>query len=361
MRKYYLDNIRWATVVCVAIYHVFLVYSGVVPTMGTPFADVQYQDGILYILYPWFMVLLFIVAGMSSRYYLENHTIKEFIKTRTRKLLVPSTLGVLVFGWVTGYINVKNGGHFDELAQSVPGPVLYLIITASGIGVLWFIQMLWLFSMLLALVRRFETGKLYAFTERTNVIAVILLGIPIWLSGLVLNTPVIVVYRFGIYPVAFFLGYFVFAHEEVIERISKWRFVFIPAAAVLGILYLVLHFGDNYADMPVMGSIPAMAYAWAAILAIFGGFKAWADKTGKVSAFMTKKSWGLYVFHNTAIAGTALLLRTYTSLGALPSYILVTIAAFAGGLALYEIISRIPFLRWCMLGIKKEKKESKNA
>ncbi len=356
MRKYYLDNIRWATIVCVVIYHVFLIYSGVVPSMGTPFAPVQYQDGILYLLYPWFMVLLFIVSGMSSRYYLEKHTIKEFVKSRTRKLLVPSTLGVLLFGWAPGYINVKNGGHLEEMAQTMPFPVLFLIITAAGIGVLWFIQMLWLFSMILAFVRKHEKGKIYEFTEKTGVIALILLVIPVWLSGQVLNTPVIVVYRFGIYPVAFFLGYFVFAHDEVIDRLTKWKYVFIPVAAALGILYLVLHFGDNYADMPVMGSVPAVAFAWAAILAIFSGFKAWGDKTGPVSSFMTSKSWGLYIFHNTAIAAMALFLKLHTSFTALPSYILTMIAGFAGGLAMYEIFSRIPFLRWCLLGIKKEKR-----
>ena len=35
----------------------------------------------------------------------------------------------------------------------------------------------------------------------------------------------------------------------------------------------------------------------------------------------------------------------------------VATAAFAGSYLLYEIMSRIPFLRWCVLGIKKEKKE----
>ena len=355
MRKYYLDNIRWVTIVCVAIYHVFLVYSGVVPTMGTPFSDVQYQDGILYLLYPWFMILLFIVSGMCSRYYLEDHTTGEFIRSRTRKLLVPSTLGVLLFGWAPGYINVRNGGHLEEFAQTVPFPVLFLIVTAAGIGVLWFIQMLWLFSILLVLVRRYEKGRLYAFTEKTNVIVLILLGIPVWLSGQVLNTPVIVVYRFGIYPLAFFLGYFVFAHDEVIDRLSKWKHIFIPVAVALGILYVMLHFGDNYADMPVVGSFSAVAYAWIAILAIFGGFKAWGDKTGRISSFMSSKSWGLYIFHNTAINAMALFLKLYTSFGALPCYILTMTAAFAGGLAMYEIISRIPFLRFCILGIKKER------
>ena len=38
-------------------------------------------------------------------------------------------------------------------------------------------------------------------------------------------------------------------------------------------------------------------------------------------------------------------------------YLLVAIAAFAGSYLLYEIMSRIPFIRWCVLGIKKEKKE----
>ena len=353
MRRHYLDNIRWTTIVVVMIYHVLLIYSAVVPEMGTPFTDVQYQDGIIYFLYPWIMILLFIVAGMSSRYYLENHTIKEFIRSRTHKLLVPSTLGVLIIGFIPGYMNVYHGGGLNDLKASVPGFVLFLICTASGIGVLWFIQELWIFSMILALIRKHEKGKIYEFTKKTNILAVILLVIPVYLSGLILNVPVIVVYRFGIYPLVFFLGYFVFAHDEVIDRISRWKYVLIPVAVILGSVYLYLHFGDNYAEMPVMGSIPAVAYAWAAILAIFGSLKAWFDKKGKISAFMTKKSWGLYIFHNMFIVGAAILLQEKLSLPPLPCYLLTIVAAFFGAIGLYEIISRIPFLRWCILGIKK--------
>lgn len=354
MRRYYLDNIRWITILTVLVYHVFLKYSGVVPGMGRPFAPVQYQDGIMYLLYPWFMILLFIVSGMCSRYYLEDHSIMEFIRSRTRKLLVPSTIGVLIFGYVSGYFNVAYSGGFDDNLLRLPAPIVFLIVTAAGIGVLWFIQMLWLFSMLLALIRHFEKGKLYAFTERTNVIATLLLGIIVWLSGLVLNTPVIVVYRFGVYTVAFFLGYFVFAHDEVIDRISRWKALFIPAAVILGIVYLILHFGDNYADMPVMGSISAMSFAWTAILAILGSAKVWADRTGPVSSFMSKKSWGIYIFHNTVISAVALLLRDHTSISAVPCYLLTFAAALLGALIMNEVISRIPFLRWCILGIKKE-------
>ena len=35
-------------------------------------------------------------------------------------------------------------------------------------------------------------------------------------------------------------------------------------------------------------------------------------------------------------------------------YLLVTVSAFAGSFLLYEIISRIPVLRFCVLGIRKK-------
>ena len=144
MRKPYLDNIRWGTVLLVLVYHVLYVFnaSGVLGGIGG-FYDVQYQDAPLYFVYPWFMVLLFVVAGISSRYALEKQPHKEFISARTRKLLVPSTLGLLVFQWITGYFNMAASGAFAYMG-AVPGPILYLIMAVSGIGPLWFIQMLWL-------------------------------------------------------------------------------------------------------------------------------------------------------------------------------------------------------------------------
>lgn len=40
------------------------------------FREIQYQDGLLYFVYPWFMVLLFLIAGVSARYALEKTTAK---------------------------------------------------------------------------------------------------------------------------------------------------------------------------------------------------------------------------------------------------------------------------------------------
>ncbi|EOS77106.1 hypothetical protein C819_01132 [Lachnospiraceae bacterium 10-1] len=160
MRKYYIDNIRWITIILVVIYHVIYMFNGIATAGVTgPFHEKQYQDSIQYILYPWFMILLFILAGMNSRYYLENHTIKEFVRSRTRKLLVPSTIGLLVFGWIQGYMNMLISDAFHTMPDTIPGFAMYFIMAVSGTGVLWFIQMLWIFSILLALIRKYEKGR----------------------------------------------------------------------------------------------------------------------------------------------------------------------------------------------------------
>jgi len=89
MRKTYLDNIRWITVVIVVIYHVIYMFNGVT-TYGVigPFGGNQPQDTFLYIVYPWFMLLLFVVSGMSARFELEHISTKEFVRKKTRRLLV---------------------------------------------------------------------------------------------------------------------------------------------------------------------------------------------------------------------------------------------------------------------------------
>lgn len=81
MRKLYIDNIRWITVVLVVLYHVIYMFNGI-EIFGVigPFSDVQYQDAFQYIVYPWFMLLLFVISGMSARYELEHRSEKEFIK-----------------------------------------------------------------------------------------------------------------------------------------------------------------------------------------------------------------------------------------------------------------------------------------
>lgn len=358
MRKHYLDNIRWMTVVLVVVYHIFYLFNGIVSAgVVGPFAPVQYQDAVQYLLYPWFMVLLFIVSGMSARYDLDKRSGRAFARSRTRRLLVPSTVALLVFHWMQGYISMELSGAFATMPAELPGPVLYLIMCLSGTGVLWYIQMLWIFSMALLLVRRMEKGRLLERCGRVNwqVWMLLPMGIAMWAAAQVLNTPIIAVYRFGIYGLAFFLGYFVFTQEKLTDCLAHHAVWLGIAAAALGVVYMVTAFGTPYPEAPWVNAPLPMAYMWLACLAIIGGMKRWGDRTCPAADFMRRRCWALYLFHYLPLSACGLVLTRYTALPPVVIYLLCAVSAFAGALVLGEIVSRIPVLRWVVMGIKKER------
>lgn len=222
MRRYaYLDHIRWMTVLLVIVYHVCYLFNGVGIFGGVPNArNLPFLDTISGTVYPWFMVLLFVVAGMCARFALVQQGNRAFLRNRARKLLVPSTLGLFVLHWVTGYLNIRMGGAVD----TIPKPLLYPISVLSGIGPLWFVQLLFLFSAILVLIRKIDRNdRLFRIGEKCPSWLICAFALLIWGAAQVGNMPVITTYRIGIYLTAFLLGYAVFAHEAVMARVERMR------------------------------------------------------------------------------------------------------------------------------------------
>lgn len=360
MRKTYIDNIRWITVVLVVVYHIIFMFNGIVSfSVIGPFKDVQYQDAYQYIVYPWFMLLLFVVSGMSARFSIVKTEAKKFIKQRTIKYLVPSTLGLFVFWWILGYYNMLLGGVLADMGP-LPKPILYFIMALSGVGPLWYIQMLWVFSVLLVLVRKIEKDRLYNKLEKTPIFVVILLVVLIYGAALILNTPVITVYRFGIYGAGFFIGYFVFSHDEVMDRLEKWWHVLSAIAIVCGVAFVIMYWGQNFADATVLETIMCNVYAWFATIAILAVMKKWGNFENSFTRFMKNKSWGIYLFHYLTLIVPAYYLHVYApKLPGIVHYIVTAICAFGGSILLYEIFSRIPIIRYLVCGIKKKKETQK--
>ena len=172
----------------------------------------------------------------------------------------------------------------------------------------------------------------------------------IWLFAQIGNTPVIVVYRFGLYGIMFFLGYFIFSHEEVIEQLKKTWFIFTAASVVLCVFFCVTYFGKNIADAPINRSLLFTTYCWFGSLTILGTSARYLDFENRLTRWMNRHSFGLYVFHYLGISSVALLLGKQRSLPAGWVYLISLIAGFGSGYLLDAAISRIPFMRWAVLG-----------
>ncbi len=365
MRRHWMDNLRWVTVLLVLLYHVFYFYNnkGVFGGIGGFGDGPQYQDVIMYILYPWFMPLLFLLAGVSARYALEKHSGKEWFRSRTRKLLVPGTIGLLVFHWMVGYFNTAVAARSGAL-DGMPGVAKYIMWAFSGTGPLWFIQDLWLFSLLLLLIRKLDPrNRFYEGCGKMGIVPIILLGLLFWLGEQTLiREPrpesldgLYNLYKPLFYLIPFLLGYFVFAHDAVQEKLAKAWVPLMGCAVVAGTVLVATTFGQDNTTPQYLGSPLNCLYGWLMCLAMMAWFKARFDRTGAFAGYMTRSSYGLYIVHYLVIASLGYMMKTYTQLPPVAMYVILAVAVLTLSPLLYEVIRRIPLVRWCVLGEKRQK------
>ena len=366
MRKHWMDNLRWVTVLLVLFYHVIYFYNnkGVFGGIGGfgPYPEhPQYQDVVMYLLYPWFMPLLFLLAGISARYALEKHDGRTWFKARTRKLLVPGTIGLLVFQWTTGYFNTAVAARMGML-DGVPGVAKWLILSISGCGPLWFVQDLWLFSLLLLLVRKLDAkNRFYDACGRMGLITIILLGILFCLGEYTLvrhprpetADGLFNLYKPFFYFIPFLMGYFVFANDAVQEKLKQAWIPLLGCAAVTGVALVVTTFGQDNTTPQYLASPLNCLYGWVMCLAMMGWFQAKFDRTGRFAGYMTRSSFGLYIVHYAVVASLGYMMKEYTQLPPVAMYVILTVAVFTLSPTLYELLRRIPFVRWAVLGEKK--------
>lgn len=231
------------------------------------------------------------------------------------------------------------------------------IAVLSGIGPLWFVQLLFLFSAILVLIRRIDRNdRLFRIGEKCPSWLICAFALLIWGAAQVGNMPVITTYRIGIYLTAFLLGYAVFAHEAVMARVERMRWGTLAAAVIGAVAYGVWTNGQNFTDAAYLQSLWANVYLWAAVLAVLGNARHYLHQETAVSRFFTQRSYALYVVHYPVLLLTASLLTERTTLPAALMYLLTLVIGFGATLGLSEVICRIPGIRWLVLGIRKEKK-----
>lgn len=354
----------------VVIFHVFFYYNNI----GTPamFAGLPEYTGQIslaglfqYFVYPWFMLILFIVSGICARIYLQKKTEKEFLKSRVHKLLVPSTLGILTFGWIGGYVIYLHTIR-DNLPAETPKIVGAFISVFTGIGALWFCHVLFVAVLVLVFLRKI-LSKMFNLTDdkifkwfgakSESKIGFIVICIAMylisWGGSHVLNMPYITSYRNGIYIPAFVFGFYIFSNISFVQKLRKLVCVFGILSLEALIFYISRNYGKHYADLTVLSSWEVNLYALLMVFFVMGFIYRFVNFTNRFMSFMTRKCFGIYVLHIPVMLITNYLLKD-TNLSLALKYCIEGISAFAVSLILYEIIIRIPLLRYCILGVTKK-------
>ena len=118
MRKHYIDNLRWIILLILIPYHTAQAWN----TWGEPnyidFEGNRFISSIIVFFSPYFMPLLFVLAGVSTKFALQKRTNKEYLVERVKRLFVPLVFGTIVLMPIMTYLanrfNYSYSGGFVE-------------------------------------------------------------------------------------------------------------------------------------------------------------------------------------------------------------------------------------------------------
>ncbi len=347
-RRYFLDNIRSAAIVLVVVYHIAYIFNSAGVVSNIPVRGIREADAICYFVYPWIMCLMFLVAGISARYSLQKRGEKHFLRERLGKLVLPFFGGVFLLGWLNGWVTSR---YVDFFGGREVSPVVKYLFYSLNIGPQWFLLELFLGSVLLLLMRRLDRkDRLWALAGRAGMPLLLSLALPVWASSYVLNTPLVIVFRNGIYWFVFLLGYYVFSHDAVLEKTKRYALPLLAAALVLGCVEVWYFFGKDYASDACLKHPLTNLYLWTMILAILGCGQKYFDFSNAFTKNLNKRSFGIYVCHYPLQVTAAYFILTYLKPPMAALYLLLLPISFGAAFFFYEITVRIPVIRTLLYG-----------
>ena len=120
-RVHYIDNLRWLTVSLLIIYHAAIAYNTWGEANYIFFEEVRPLSFAVTFISPWFMPLMFLLAGASARFSLEKRGYAAFIRERFARLGIPFLFGVLAIAPILSYAadvthNGYEGGYLSHYA-----------------------------------------------------------------------------------------------------------------------------------------------------------------------------------------------------------------------------------------------------
>jgi len=354
MRKHFIDNIRCLVILLLIPYHAAQAFN----TWGELNYFVFYPNKTIssFIVFcsPFYMPVMFLLAGISTRYALKKRTYGQFIRERVKRLLIPFVFGTLFFCPILAYIGDKTNCGYDGKFFThykiffTKWTDLSGFDGGFGVGQFWFLYFLFVISVVgigIIVLSKLIFKNYKADRMPFGTICLFVIPLPFLYDMLVVGGK-----SFAEYLYVFLVGYYVLSADNALEKIEKYRYVslFVGLVADITDIYMFIWSGKDF------GAINTIAKAfteWFMILALMGIGKHVINHAGKVSDYLSQRAFLFFSIHFVWIVlfqyWFSGLIVTNTSM----SYFVPIVFAYLATFICTEIAFRMPVLCFLM-GVK---------
>lgn len=368
-RLYFLDWLRIAAFGLLVLYHVGMYYVSWDWHVKSPNAWPALEPW-MRLSSPWRLSLLFLVSGAATSLMLLRGARGAFAGSRSKRLLLPLLLGMLVIVPPQPYFEVVHklgyaGSYLDFLrlyftghGGFCPNGKCLMLPTWNH---LWFVVYLWVYSMLLWALLRLRPHALdtLAGHAERGLAGPLLIIAPVCVLALLRialaprfpSTHALVDdwFNHAIYFSVFITGAVFARAPNLWQRLVAYRWI--ALALALGGWVVIVAYG---AAFPAPSSAPEwlraglrVVYAtvqWCAIVAAVGFARRHLNFEHRLRGYLTDAVFPVYILHQTLIVVLSQALRPLQWTPAVEGPVLL-IATFALSLFGYEIVRRVKRLR----------------
>lgn len=345
-RKYYIDNLRWLWIVFLIPFHGAMAWNS---WEGNYIwlSKSKVLSSLVIFISPWYMPMLFVLAGMSMKYAMQRRSYGQLVVERVKKLLVPLITGILTVAAAMTFIADKYHNQYTDNFFEHYGVYLTQIGDLTGYdgkftpAHLWFLLFLFVISLIALLVIALQKKVWPKLSfEKVGTPIIVLLFIITFMMKPIVNLGD---KSLGEDLALFLIGYYVFTEEEVLKKITKYRYVYLVFMLILDVL---LTYSFIWQEKPI-GTLENMGNsitAWLGILAFLGIARCNFDQNNAFTRYMAARSFLIYIVH----FGWLIVVQYYLS-GVMQSIIGTYLASVVITLVLTlltcEVIKKIPFIR----------------
>lgn len=346
MRKYYIDNLRWIIILLLIPYHAAMAWNVWEEPNYIYFEGNNIISSIVVFLSPYFMPLMFLIAGISTRSALQKRTTGQYILERAKKLLVPFAFGTILLMPFMTYIASKfNYGYQGDLFQHYT--VFFTRFTdltgsdgGFSVGQFWFILYLFIISLIAVGIILIKRKIMPRKDIIISFVLVCLWGLPLPFFSRLLS---IGGKSLAEYTYIFLAGYYIFSNDYIINKLEKYKLIFlcIGLTATISNVYMFIWTNTQH-TLPNI--IAKYISEWFMINAMLGTGKRYLDFNGKISKYISKRSYTFYIFHFIWIVLFQYLLFNIYSSNIILLYAIPVFLAYGTTLLCCEVCNRVSFL-----------------
>jgi peptidoglycan/LPS O-acetylase OafA/YrhL len=369
-RLFFVDHWRAGLAILVVVHHIALVYGAGAPFYYTepPFtAPAAYKVLLAFILLnqAWFMSAFFLLAGYFTPGSFDRKGSGSFLKDRLIRLGIP----LLFFYFVLSPLSSIGFWQMPPELTGITTPISWAAYPELlGMGPLWFVAMLLIFSFGYAGWRWLTRNRTASPAEQSSppgYLAIVIFTVALALVSYALRNYVPMGQDVLQFPtlaylpqyISFFVIGALASRKDWLRRMPSAKGVVgFVAAAVTTVLLFPLALSGNMFSLEVTepagfvgnGHWQSAAYAsWDSIFAVgmclaaLVFFRRFTSKENRLGTFLSQQSYAVYIIHIPVIVLIAVLMKEL-GLGALPKFALAAVIIVLVCFVVAYVLRKIP-------------------